>query len=88
MTERRILYAPMSCQDHLDVGMQVFLETHRRVFGNNFGKLPKPLRDDAFSMGGYCLDAPTLMPCGSMVSEKFGPEDDDWIWVPTTEERP
>lgn len=85
--DRRILYTPMSCQSNHFVGIHVFMETHRRVFGNNFGTLPKPISDDAFSMGGYCLDAPSHLPCGSMVCERLGAGEDEWIWMPTTEER-
>ena len=58
--------------EHHHVGMLVFLELHRRILGGKFGRIPSPLRDDAFSMGGYCLDAPELMPAGGCFYDDCG----------------
>ncbi len=69
--------------DHTWVGLQVFIETHRRILHGAFGRIPKALTDDAFSMAGYCLDAPDLLPAGSVVYERTGPEADDWIAMPS-----
>lgn len=79
----REMYAPISAQSHSRVGMLVMLETHRRVFKGQFGALPRPLSDDAFSMGGYCLDAFDELPAGSMQYSRFGSDEDDWLWEPT-----
>ena len=84
---RRAMDQPSSTQSHLGLGVLVFVETHRRVFGLQFGPLPRPLRDDAFSMSGYCLDAHDTLPAGSVEYSSFGPGEDDWIWVPTTVDR-
>jgi hypothetical protein len=83
----RAMYTPASTQSRLGVGVLVFLEMHRRVLGGKFGSIPAPIRDDAFSMSGYCLDAHELMPAGSMRFHRFGPEPDDWIWESTKVER-
>lgn len=69
------------------VGLLVFLETHRRVFGNAFGRLPEYLSQDAFDMRGYCIDATDIVLCGSMVFDKFGPAPDDWLAMPSMVER-
>jgi hypothetical protein len=79
----RALYSPSSFQTHFEVGVLVMLETHRRINGNAFGPTPKALSDDSFNMAGYCIDAHDVMPAGSMEYERFGPEEDDWVWVPT-----
>jgi hypothetical protein len=47
------------------IGIQFFLEAHRRVLGNNFGSIPEPLKTDAFDQGGYCIDAPESIPAGA-----------------------
>lgn len=66
---------------HGAVGMLVFMETHRRVLGGQLGKIPEPLKIDAFSMSGYCLDAPNDIPAGGMawecldLGEGFDPDD-------------
>ena len=64
------------------IGVHCFVEMHRRILNNKFGSIPKPLRDDAFSQGGYCLDAPDLMPGGSCFYEEIGPpEDGEPQWI-------
>lgn len=55
--------------EKFSIGALVFIETHRRLLGDEFGAIPKPLTDDSFSMSGYCLDAPMLIPAGSMFDE-------------------
>jgi hypothetical protein len=87
MSTRRAMYGPSSIQTHHQVGVLVFVETHRRILGGNFGRIPEALKEDAFSMGGYCLDAHDIIPAGSVAYESFGPEPDDWIWAPTHIER-
>lgn len=85
---RRLRHQPMSTlyrPSH--VGVLVFMEYHRRILKGEFGEIPKPISDDAFNMGGYCLDAPELMPAGSTEFYQFGPEKDDWIAEPTSIER-
>lgn len=77
-------YAPSRVQSHYQVGLLVMLETHRRINGRKFGPMPKPLSDDAFNMSGYCIDAHDVLPAGSMAFDKFGPDDEDWMWMPTT----
>ena len=69
------------------VGTLVLLETHRRINGNAFGPMPKPLTDDAHNMGGYCIDAPELIPAGACVFHSFGPEPDDWLVEQVTIQR-
>lgn len=46
------------------IGMMIFLETHRRILGGQFGRIPDRLSKWAFAEGGYCLDAPELLPAG------------------------
>lgn len=86
-TSRRGQHTPSRMQSNYWVGMLVFIEVHRRIHGSQFGTVPKPLRDDAFCQGGYCLDAPELLPAGSTLFESFGPGVDDWAAVPTSVER-
>lgn len=69
-------------QTHYFVGLQVRLELQHRLVGG-FGTVPKPLSDDAFNMGGYCLDAHEVLPAGSVQFHRFGPDEDDWIFEPT-----
>lgn len=83
----RAMYSPTSTQSHSFVGVLVFMETHRRVLGGLFGRIPSHLKDDAFGMGGYCLDAHPVLPAGSVEYLKFGPGDDEWHWSPTTVDR-
>jgi len=64
------------------VGALVFVETHRRILKGEFGKIPAPLKDDAFSMGSYCIDAPDDIPAGGMASEQLA--DDMWSEVQLT----
>ena len=80
-------HQPMSTQSHIAVGMLYRLEMQRRILGNKFGAIPKPLSDDCFNMSGYCLDAHELLPAGSTRFHRFGPEEEDWIAEPTTSER-
>lgn len=83
----RAMYQPFSTQSHFHIGVLVFMEFHRRILGGKFGSIPEPIKDDAFNMGGYCLDAHETLPAGSMEFISFGPEEDDWNWSPTTVER-
>lgn len=86
-------HTPLSCAGHNVVGIHIFVETHRRVFGNKFGRMPEPLKDDCFSMGGYCIDAPDLLPGGSCYFNEFAPPDepgqpnDNWVVNQTIIER-
>ncbi len=85
---RRHMHQPMSVQSHMHVGVLVRLEVQRRLLGGAlFGRIPKPLSDDAFSASGYCLDAHDTMPAGSTEYTCFGPGADDWIPAATTVER-
>lgn len=80
-------HQPTRVQSHHVVGVWVFLETHRRILGGKFGSIPAALKDDAFSMAGYCLDAHDLIPAGSTAFHRFGAGADEWIAEPTTAER-
>jgi hypothetical protein len=62
-----------------NVGILVFLETHRRIGG----VIPDHLSKDAFSMAGYCIDATDTLLCGSIVFDQFGPGTDDWLALPS-----
>jgi len=66
------------------VGLFVFMELHKRVFGSRFGKMPAALKDDAFGMRGYCIDAPDTLPAGSCISEQITADE----WCPTQSEIP
>ena len=64
------------------VGLLVFMEMHHRILGGKFGRIPKPISEDAFSMSGYCIDAPHFIPAGSCYYDEIGPPDEDgpqWI---------
>lgn len=77
-----ILTMPELGQHHSAIGLLVFMETHRRILGGKFGRIPKPLSDDAFSMGGYCIDAPDLIPGGGCYYDEFAPPDEEgqnWV---------
>lgn len=65
------------------VGMLVFVELHRRYFGGKFGRMPDALSSDAFSMSGYCLDAPGAMPGGGLRYDEYALPDPngDRNWV-------
>jgi hypothetical protein len=78
----RFAHQPMSTQSHGNVGVKVFIETHRRVLGGEFGRIPIELSDDAFSMSGYCIDAHEIMPAGSTEFHRFGPDADEWVARP------
>lgn len=84
---RRWRHQGFSTQTHRFVGVMVFLEMHRRILGKEFGKIPKALSEDAFSMAGYCLDAHEEMPAGSTEFHSFGPGRDDWLAQATTVKR-
>jgi hypothetical protein len=47
------------------LGVLIFMETHRRVCGGQFGSIPKPIKEWAFAEGGYCIDAPEQLPAGA-----------------------
>lgn len=49
----------------MNIGLLVFIELHRRIHGGEFGSVPAPLRDDAWSQGGYCIDAGNVIPGGA-----------------------
>jgi hypothetical protein len=84
MTARAMHQCPDTISGHHSVGVHIFVETHRRIFKGAFGRLPKPISDDAFSMGGYCLDAPEVMPGGGMFYDEFAPpEDGEPQWIPS-----
>lgn len=36
---------------------------------------------------GYCIDAPEILAAGSMERDEFGPNEDDWLAMPTMVER-
>lgn len=86
-SKRRPMHAPSSVQSHHHVGVLAFLEAHRRILGNAFGRIPEPISIDAFSAAGYCLDAHDTMPAGSTERDEFGPGRDDWVAVQTIIER-
>lgn len=75
----RYRHYPIETPEHAFIGLLVFIETHRRVFHGQFGKLPRALEQDAFSMGGYCLDAPDELPGGACEFYSIGAEPDEWI---------
>lgn len=81
------VHRPVSTSSLSFVGVLVFMEFHRRILGGKFGEIPKPISDDAFSMSGYCLDAPELLPAGACRFREVGPEPDDWIVEQATVER-
>lgn len=68
---------PPPVYQHQVVGVWCFLELHRRIHGNNFGKVPAPLKEDAFVQRGYCIDAPNEMPGGGCYYDEFAPPDED-----------
>lgn len=80
----RHAHQSMSVQSHFHVGVLCFMETHRRILGGKFGRIPEPLKEDAFSAGGYCLDAHDVLPAGSTEFISFGPGPDEWGASPTT----
>jgi hypothetical protein len=84
-TARRPIHRPLRIQSHWHVGALVFMELHTRLHGNQFGLVPKPLRDDAFSAAGYCLDAHDALPAGSMLYEEAA--QGEGSPMPTTIER-
>lgn len=61
------------------IGILVFMELHNRIHKGKFGKVPRALSDDAFKIGGYCIDAPDSLPAGGMVSMQL----DETTWCPT-----
>ena len=46
------------------LGPLLFIEMHKRIMGNEFGRMPVPIKEDSFSQSGYCIDAPDRMPAG------------------------
>lgn len=85
--KNRAIYQPSSTQSHFHIGVLVFMEFHRRILGGKFGSIPEPIKDDAFNMGGYCLDAHETIPAGSMVYERFGPRPEEWMISQSTTSR-
>jgi hypothetical protein len=69
----RAFHTPSRVQSHYGIGLLCFTEYHRRILGGEFGRIPKPIQEDAFSQGGYCIDAHDLLPAGSMQFHSFGP---------------
>lgn len=63
------------------VGLRVFMEFHKRIPSKEIGKMPASIKDDAFSMAGYCLDAPDEIPAGSCFADELNPEDFDGLGV-------
>lgn len=76
-----------SCHGNFGLGALIFVETHRRILGGAFGRIPAPISTDAFDQAGYCLDAPSLLPAGGCRVHSFGPDVDDWIIEQVTVER-
>lgn len=75
------LPATMLCARQF-IGVRVFVELHCRILGGKFGSIPRCLSDDAFSMTGYCIDAPELIPAGGCYYDEFAPPDEDGpCWV-------
>lgn len=65
------------------IGVLIFMETHRRLLHGEFGSIPRQLREWAFAEGGYCLDAPELLPAGGCEWIGAGPppegeSEEDW----------
>jgi hypothetical protein len=84
MTNRAVHQCADSTTGNYVVGVHIFMETHRRLLKGAFGRIPKPISEDAFSMGSYCLDAPEVMPGGGMFYNEFAPpEDGEPQWVPS-----
>jgi hypothetical protein len=54
-----------TAQETRALGILIFMEAHRRIHGNQFGSIPKPIKEWAFAEGGYCLDAPDTLPAGA-----------------------
>lgn len=52
-------------QDVRTLGILIFMEVHRRILHGQFGSIPKPIKEWAFAEGGYCLDAPDMLPAGA-----------------------
>lgn len=91
MSERRAFHqfaTQTSFQRWSHIGLLAFVELHRRIHGSRFGKVPEPLKEDAFAAGGYCLDAPGTIPSGGMYYDEFAPPDEDgernWVATPFT----
>ena len=70
--QRRAMHKPghYTAPDTRVLGLLFIMEFHRRIFGGRFGRIPAPLKDWAFAEGGYCLDAPDMLPAGGC--EFFG----------------
>jgi len=65
-TARRAAHQPghYTSPDTRTLGVLFFMEFHRRILGGRFGRIPTPIKDWAFAEGGYCLDAPDILPAG------------------------
>lgn len=70
------LPATMLCARQ-SIGPLFSVELHYRLFGGKFGRISRALSEDAFSMTGYCIDAPDLMPAGGCYYYEFAPPDED-----------
>ena len=64
--QRRVMHKPdhHTQQDIRTLGILFFMEAHRRILGGRFGSIPNPIKDWAFAEGGYCIDAPDMLPAG------------------------
>ncbi len=65
------------------IGILIFMELHRRILHGEFGAIPEPIKDWAFTEGGYCLDAPDNLPAGACEFYDLDPTDmedelDEW----------
>lgn len=80
-TRHRLDTLPNCSAADTGVGVRCFVEMHRRVLGGKFGSIPKWISDDAFSMGGYCLDATELIPAGGCYAAEYGGPEDHWVVV-------
>jgi hypothetical protein len=63
-----------TAQDPRMLGILIFMETHRRILGGQFGAIPRPIKDWAFAEGGYCIDAPDIIPAGGTEFFSMDPE--------------
>lgn len=63
-----------SVSGHSFVGILIFMEYHRRILKGEFGSIPEAIKIDSFAQGGYCIDAPEIMPAGSCESMQIDEE--------------
>jgi hypothetical protein len=59
------------------LGANIFCQYHLRILGGKFGSIDKRIEVAAFAEGGYCLDAPQLLPGGGCYYLEFGPHNED-----------